>query len=684
MPTVKIVEKKIWVDDLAIPLLSGEVHYWRLDPANWQPVLRRVREMGLQVIATYVCWDFHELEPGRYDFRGETDPRRNLLGFLDVLTAEGFWIILRPGPYIYSEWRNNGVPDDAARLHRLELGFQRRAQPYMRAVVDAVCPYLATNGGRIILWQAENEIDPWAHWYTEELGLGEKIGPFHDFLREYYGDVDSLNATWGTAYASIEEARAVSEMFPARPHLMRCYLDVTRFQHWYVTRVADWAVKIYRQYGVDIPIYLNAYSGVSIQPWAEFESLADLAGPDIYPSRELSLHTDEHRKFMEAVRYTRTYSRLPYIPEFEAGIWHDWLGDVGSLPPNHYRMICLSALLAGAAGWNWYMLVNRDNWYQCPINEWGRTRPDIFEAFAQVTTLYHQIDPASLAKQTNVAVTFDPLQRGTERPGQELLQALYHADIDYEFYDVNRDMCEQPVLFYAGGDWLSVAGQEHLRSYVESGGHLVCLGIYPRLDDHLHPLNLLGFKEPPGMISGSPGKLWLDIPGGAVQSRWAFNYSETPGTPILATRRAPGNQTSEELSLQMGLQAGTQYTIGYTERRGKGQMTVIGLVPTPGLVLALADFLSLRLPGRSLTPQVSTAFYHRAGEYYLFAVNYGNEDKTAEVILLDEEFMMFPSLQAQNLINGQEWTIDLRESGHLTFLLPRKDGAVIKLGAVQP
>lgn len=123
MPTVRIAEKKVWVDKVSIPLLSGEVHYWRLDPANWQPVLRRVREMGLQVIATYVCWDFHEIEPGRYDFRGESDARRNLLRFLDMLTAEGFWVILRPGPYIYSEWRNNGVPDDA-----LQMGLQAGTQ----------------------------------------------------------------------------------------------------------------------------------------------------------------------------------------------------------------------------------------------------------------------------------------------------------------------------------------------------------------------------------------------------------------------------------------------------------------------------------------------------------------------------------------------------------------------------
>src|SRR5215216_4841550 len=528
MVTVTIAEKKIWVDDVAIPLLSGEVHYWRLDPANWLPVLRRAREMGLQVIATYVCWDFHEIEPGRYDFRGETDPRRNLLGFLDLLTAEGFWIILRPGPYIYSEWRNNGVPDDAARLHRLDLIFQERAQPYMQAVVEVTQPYLATNGGRIILWQADNEIDPWAPWYTEQLGLGQKPGPFHDFLRQRYGDVHSLNAAWGTAYPSIEEVRAVSEMFPTQPDLMRRYLEFVRFQHWYVTQVADWAVKAYRDYGVDVPIYLNAYSGVSIQPWAELESLADLAGPDIYPSRELALRSEEHRKFMEAVRYTRTYSSLPYIPEFEAGIWHDWLADVGILPPNHYRMICLSALLAGAAGWNWYMLVNRDNWYQCPINEWGRTRPELFEVFQQVTKLIHAIGPASLVKLTDTAVTFNTWQRGSERPAQDLLQAFYEADIDYEFYDVDRGRCDKPILFYAGGDWLSAAAQRHLKECIESGGHLICLGTYPYLGDELHPLNLLGIKEPQGIISGN---LSLEVLGSKVNSPWAFNYSETPGTP---------------------------------------------------------------------------------------------------------------------------------------------------------
>ena len=678
MPAVRIEAKKVWVDDVGIPLLSGEVHYWRLDPANWQPVLRRVREMGLQVVATYVCWDFHELEPGRYDFRGETDPRRDLVRFLDLLTAEGFWIILRPGPYIYSEWRNNGVPDDAARVHRLDPVFQERAQPYMKEVVDVARPYLATRAGRIILWQADNEIDPWLPWYTEQLGLGQKLGPFHDFLQERYSSVERLNNAWGTTYTSIAEARAVSEMFSSQPDLMRRYLDFVRFQHWYVTRVADWAATSYRSYGVDVPIYLNAYSGVAIQPWAELEALADLSGPDIYPSREFALRADEHRKMMEAVRYTRTYSSLPYIPEFEAGIWHDWLPDVGVLSPNHYRLICLSALLAGAAGWNWYMLVNRDNWYQCPINEWGRTRPDLYEAFQQITAAFHEIDPATLGKRTQTAVTFDTLQRGTERPGQDLLHSLYQADIDYEFYDVARETCDQPLLLYAGGNWLSKSAQEHLKTYIEAGGHLVCVGVYPHLDDNLQPLNLLAIQPPPGIISGSPGGLSWQLFGRDVRSSWAFNYLETPGTPIEALRQAPGRQTMEELSLQMGLQAGTQYKIGYTEQRGLGFLTVIGLSASPELLLALHEYLKLRPLARSLTAQISTGLFHRGRELFIVAVNNGDEDKVADVVL-ESNLLQSPHWSTRDLISGREWIVVLNEDCHLTFSIPRKDGVILQV-----
>jgi beta-galactosidase len=116
-----------------VPLLSGEVHYWRLAPEMWRPILRRVAEMGIRVVASYVCWDFHEVGPGQWDFEGMGDPRRDLLTFLRLLAEEDFWVILRPGPYIYSEWRNGGVPDRVAGWHRLHPEFLAAAEAYMAA-----------------------------------------------------------------------------------------------------------------------------------------------------------------------------------------------------------------------------------------------------------------------------------------------------------------------------------------------------------------------------------------------------------------------------------------------------------------------------------------------------------------------------------------------------------------------
>lgn len=703
MTTVTIEDKKIRLSglpsgDLALPLLSGEVHYWRLDPANWCAALQRAREMGLDIVATYVCWDFHELQAGHHDFSGKSDPRRDLSGFLDLCAAEDLWVIIRPGPYIYSEWRNNGVPDYAAQHHRLDPAFQEAAAPYMTAVAKALRPHLATQGGRIILWQADNEIDPWPHLYTEELGLGNKAGPFQRFLQQKYGSIEALNEGWCTSYADFDEARATRLMQPEQPDMMRRYLDFVRFGHWYVNEVARWATNCYRDLGVDVPIILNTYSGVATQRWADMEAIADVVGPDIYPSNEFAHRSNEHRNFLDMVRYTRTYSRLPYIPEFEAGIWDDWLADVRALTPNHYRLMCLSAMLAGAAGWNWYMLVNRDNWYLSPINEWGRTRPQLFEAFQQIVALFKEVDAPALAKLSSTALTYDPLPRGTTRPGQALLQAFYDAGIDYEFYDPERGACGQRgcrhrLLFYAGEHWASDAVQRNLLRYVEDGGHLVLLGAFPRFDDELRSHNVLEIPMPEGIVSSAPGKrpVALDLgDGGApaddasnkVHSSWFYNYQNVPGEPISVELLESDTYSAEELALQFNLQRGVRYTVGYSQQRGQGQLTVVGLEPSPALILALHAFAGVSMPVRSATPGVQGALFENGDDLYLIAANNGDEEKTATFVV-DRDRLPNASYQVEDLLSREatrKWCA--AENERLTVTLPRKDGTILRLKAV--
>ena len=683
MVRVQIKEKKIWVDETPVTLLGGEVHYWRLAPENWRSVLTRVQDLGVNVLATYVCWEFHEVKPGSFDFEGKTDPRRNLKGFLDLLAEMGFWIVIRPGPYIYSEWSNAGVPEYAACYHRLDSAYLGLARGYLEAVMAVIQPYFATQGGRIILCQADNELDCWPHMYTEALGLGKQPGLFHTFLEERYGSIERLNQAWDTLYDELSQARAVLSLPPEREDLRKRYLDFYRFKHWYVLKASGWLVDIFRELGVDVPILMNTIPVHANEPWAEMEGIADLVGTDLYPSNTFRKSPDEHRQFLEAVRYLRTYSPLPYISEFEAGIWHGGHreAEMGALEPNHYRMAAISALLGGAAGWNWYMLAERDNWYMSPINSWGRVRVDLYAAFEKTAKLFKQMDPTSLEKLTDIAVTIDPLREATGAHDTELLLAFYQADIDYEFYDVKTGKLHKPYLFYGGGVWLDYDSQRRLVNYIEAGGHLICLGAYPYLDDGLQRLNLLRIPEPAGII-GDMGVISLTLQAGTrtfqVRTRWLAHYQAMEGEPIFAERGSVDEMAVEEMQFLCSLPMGERYIVGFTKRLGKGKLTYLGLQPSRELITGICLSLGIPISCRAAIPEVATGLYRSPDQFFLCAVNLGQETKTVEVVLSSDIFKELP-YQASDLIDSQSPATYLTKPARLFLHLPGKDATVIAL-----
>jgi hypothetical protein len=84
--------------------------YERIPRSQWLPALQTYRTMGINTLDLYVIWNWHEPVEGAPDFIGKTDPRRDLLGLLQLAHQLGFKVILRPGPVIRNEWRNGGYP----------------------------------------------------------------------------------------------------------------------------------------------------------------------------------------------------------------------------------------------------------------------------------------------------------------------------------------------------------------------------------------------------------------------------------------------------------------------------------------------------------------------------------------------------------------------------------------------
>ena len=104
--TFKIGEGNFLLDGRPFQLISGEMHFARIPRECWRDRLHMARAMGLNTVATYVFWNFHEPEKGKYNFRENAD----VAEFCRLAQEEGLWVIIRPSPYACAEWEFGGYP----------------------------------------------------------------------------------------------------------------------------------------------------------------------------------------------------------------------------------------------------------------------------------------------------------------------------------------------------------------------------------------------------------------------------------------------------------------------------------------------------------------------------------------------------------------------------------------------
>lgn len=139
-------------------IISGEMHYPRVPRDYWRDRLRKARAMGLNTIQTYVFWNLHEPQPGRFDFSGNLD----IATFIRIAREEGLDVIVRPGPYVCTELDFGGFPawllrTPGIRVRSLDPRFLRASESYMQRLGGELMPLQSTRGGPIVMVQVENE-----------------------------------------------------------------------------------------------------------------------------------------------------------------------------------------------------------------------------------------------------------------------------------------------------------------------------------------------------------------------------------------------------------------------------------------------------------------------------------------------------------------------------------------------
>ena len=140
-------------------IYSGEMHFARVPHQYWRHRLQMMKAMGLNTVATYVFWNFHETAPGKWDW---TTDEHNIRKFIKTAEEEGMFVILRPGPYACAEGEFGGYPwwlqkQEGLVLRSYNEPFLAETNKYIRQLVAQVSDLQVTKGGPVIMIQAENE-----------------------------------------------------------------------------------------------------------------------------------------------------------------------------------------------------------------------------------------------------------------------------------------------------------------------------------------------------------------------------------------------------------------------------------------------------------------------------------------------------------------------------------------------
>lgn len=139
-----------------VPVM-GEMHYSRIPAAEWATEVRKMKEGGVTIIATYVFWNHIEEQEGIFRWDGQRDLRR----FLEICRDEDMPVVLRIGPFCHGEVRNGGIPDwmfqKGCKLRSQDKTFLAYVEKLYRQIYSQIIGLQWKDGGPLMACQFDNE-----------------------------------------------------------------------------------------------------------------------------------------------------------------------------------------------------------------------------------------------------------------------------------------------------------------------------------------------------------------------------------------------------------------------------------------------------------------------------------------------------------------------------------------------
>ncbi|HWZ90223.1 MAG TPA: beta-galactosidase, partial [Polyangiaceae bacterium] len=444
-PRVSLCARGLLLGDREVPLISGSVHYFRLDPREWLAALTALQSLGIEIVDAYLPWGVHEQVDGSFDF-GTKDPRLDVVRFLRQVNDLGMLAIVRPGPHINAELTFFGIPerviwngDCQARSPRgkpvvlpvpplafpvpsyASEAFLEESDRWLGAVGEQLAP-LVWPAGPIVLCQIDNE---GALYFRDGVydqdHHPDAVATYRAFLTQKYGSIEAIRSVLNDPAADLETLLPPARLSGKSLLDLARHLDAAEAQEEIIARAFLRMKSTLQLAGLrGIPTMHNLPFGEGSTPLdpERVNQVVDLLGLDYYHVASETTRAEIARRTSDLAVRASARGYAPFACELGAGF-------PPFFPPiteGDSAFTALTALAYGLRGFNVYMAVERDRWIGAPIDRHGRRRPfaDFWESLVaalerldffalHVDSAVHVVVPRNVRRLARVLHAFGPV-----------------------------------------------------------------------------------------------------------------------------------------------------------------------------------------------------------------------------------------------------------------------------------
>jgi len=468
-----VAENKFTIGKEVYYPFAVEMHYFRVDKKYWSICFERIKKAGFRIISTSVPWNLHQDDKRDIDFTGYSDPRKDLIVFLELAREFGFKVMLRPGPWISAQWPNGGLP---------------------KFLFSDLKIFARDSKGQELKLKDDAGVDVLSKYYP-------------GFLASRYDDIKKLRQAYKSKDESFETVDPPRDFNDLDIRDLPKTFDWFRFREFMLKSYLAFLEDLFKSYTVEPLFFRSLYfrPGDSLPAFDLYSKERDLMlGTNVFPE-------GTYFDLVQKGRYLRGEYGFSWASSFTSGTSATEnelkAGDV-AYPDGLRRFYVVSGLLSGFNGFNHYMFVNRDHWYGAPLANDG-TITSGYEVIKRFNSAILDLKLSELERNTKICIIGNRQYQWMKllrNPKQfTYIESLLHDSIgglcrdlmrlklDYDIRETidPDELKKYDLVIMPSAEFMPEARQEAIVELLKKGINVILCGLMPKYDEEFKDCQVL-------------------------------------------------------------------------------------------------------------------------------------------------------------------------------------------------